>query len=295
MSANNRVMSGNSAPKPPKKRFLEAAVAHQKLMQQQEEQQQMQSGAKAEDNSALMQLAEMCVLYRKDSCCDTSQPHSNCSILPEEEENEKPLDLSGEHTIRTNQQDLIDHLVDKLCCRPITEVKQRELKTQETAKDPVKEMPQVSNQVAMKKLITDESAVLQTCSSEVSSTIDVKGTRKDLPLKKRDSTGMKIRSRAYSDQVVCDSSTAEIVVGESKGALVMTGVKPAQRSCKGKRYLEFMYEGRASMGSRVKRMEIERTDLVETPIVRVDARKKRCRKAKRIGSGKVNRKSRQLS
>jgi hypothetical protein len=42
---------------------LESAVAHQLLLQQQ--QQQVQVEHKAEDNSALMQLAEMCVVYQK--------------------------------------------------------------------------------------------------------------------------------------------------------------------------------------------------------------------------------------
>lgn len=51
------------APKPPKKRFLEAAAAAQ-----QEEEEKAVSGSPprpAEDNSALMHLAEMCVIYQK--------------------------------------------------------------------------------------------------------------------------------------------------------------------------------------------------------------------------------------
>lgn len=73
----------SSAPKPPKKRFLEAAAAYQleeqqKLEQQQQEllqqqQQQLQQlqtekgKTTGEDNSALMQLAEMCVYYQASS------------------------------------------------------------------------------------------------------------------------------------------------------------------------------------------------------------------------------------
>ena len=45
----------STAPKHPKKRFLEAATAQLQLEQPQ----------KKEDNSALMQLAEMCVYYQK--------------------------------------------------------------------------------------------------------------------------------------------------------------------------------------------------------------------------------------
>lgn len=70
----------SSAPKPPKKRFLEAAAAYQleeqeKLKQQQQQmqlqlQQQEQTikgKTTGEDNSALMQLAEMCVYYQASS------------------------------------------------------------------------------------------------------------------------------------------------------------------------------------------------------------------------------------
>ena len=59
--------STSRAPKPPKKRFLESAVAQQLLLQQQQQQVQVEhhSGNKTEDNSALMQLAEMCVVYQK--------------------------------------------------------------------------------------------------------------------------------------------------------------------------------------------------------------------------------------
>lgn len=56
----------STAPKPPKKRFLEAAAAAHELEEQQRLQQQQQEKGRAggEDNSALMQLAEMCVYYQ---------------------------------------------------------------------------------------------------------------------------------------------------------------------------------------------------------------------------------------
>lgn len=56
----------SAAPKPPKKRFLEAAAAAHELEEQQRLQQQQQEKGRAggEDNSALMQLAEMCVYYQ---------------------------------------------------------------------------------------------------------------------------------------------------------------------------------------------------------------------------------------
>ena len=61
----------SSAPKPPKKRFLEAAAAHQLEEQQRLEQEQKQGKVNGEDSSALMQLAEMCVYYQASS---TSRP-----------------------------------------------------------------------------------------------------------------------------------------------------------------------------------------------------------------------------
>lgn len=62
----------SSAPKPPKKRFLEAAAAHQLEEQQKRiQEEQDKSRASGEDNSALMQLAEMCVYYQ---ASNTSHP-----------------------------------------------------------------------------------------------------------------------------------------------------------------------------------------------------------------------------
>ncbi len=54
--------SSNAAPKPPKKRFLEAAAAAQQKQEEVKAGQEKKAGA---DNSALMQLAEMCVYYQK--------------------------------------------------------------------------------------------------------------------------------------------------------------------------------------------------------------------------------------
>lgn len=71
------VVKISQAPKPPKKRFLEAAAAAQQQLEQeqlrqeqqlqQQQQQHLQPYAVGgeEDNSALMQLAEMCVIYQK--------------------------------------------------------------------------------------------------------------------------------------------------------------------------------------------------------------------------------------
>lgn len=55
----------SAAPKHPKKRFLEAATAQLQLEQPERRQK--------EDNSALMQLAEMCVIYQKASAPARSQ------------------------------------------------------------------------------------------------------------------------------------------------------------------------------------------------------------------------------
>lgn len=60
----------SAAPKPPKKRFLEAAAAAHELEEQQRlQQKQVENKGRTdgEDNSALMQLAEMCVYYQASS------------------------------------------------------------------------------------------------------------------------------------------------------------------------------------------------------------------------------------
>lgn len=61
--------SSNAAPKPPKKRFLEAAAAAQQQQEEVKAGQEKKAGRPGEtpaaDNSALMQLAEMCVYYQK--------------------------------------------------------------------------------------------------------------------------------------------------------------------------------------------------------------------------------------
>jgi len=129
--------------------------------------------------------------------------------------NEEPLDLSGEETIRTNQQDLIDHLVEKLC-----------------SQSPKSSMNSPTIQVS--------STVLDV-KTDVSSPL-----RKDLPLKKRDPVCMEQPS---SDTLMMKESKVVVAVVSSSSS-----GKPAPRSCKGKRYLEFMYEGRIPLGSRVRRM-----------------------------------------
>ena len=115
---------------------------------------------------------------------------------------------------------------------------------------------------------------------------DNKDIRKDLPLKKRDPAGLnQVPCNDHQTIVVaCDSSTSQ----RAPSALELEPVsssnnhlKPAQRSCKGKRYLEFMYEGRIPLGSRVKRMENSDTaEVSETTTSSIGGRKTR-RKVKR--------------
>ncbi|KAK4015177.1 hypothetical protein OUZ56_030164 [Daphnia magna] len=299
----------SSAPKPPKKRFLEAAAAHQlEEQQKREKEQQDKSKTNAEDNSALMQLAEMCVYYQTSNtshpsgswspvtggwdCVDPrvmaaekpveptvysismnsavqseASPKAatpfwngwaNRSLLQpeqslggrEEDENEEPLDLSGEETIRTNQQELIDHLVEKLCARPVfgkfSSLVQKKLSLLEPS-------PSL------------ETSTAQNSSSEVSSSIDLKDSvtvavkdvnRRDLPLKKRDPSSLQESYDQRGDY--CDSSTATKLESSLKETVSSTNnsKKPAPRSCKGKRYLEFMYEGRITLSGRgLKRAE----------------------------------------
>ena len=186
----------------------------------------------------------------------------------EEEENEEPLDLSGEETIRTNQQELIDHLVEKLCARPVSgkfsSLVQKKLSLLEPPPPP----------------LCKETVSVQNSSSEVSSSIDLKDSvmvaakdvrRRDLPLKKRDPSSL---HQSYNQQrgEFCDSSTATKSI-ESSSVEIVTSTnsskKPAPRSCKGKRYLEFMYEGRITLSSRgLKRSESneqQQTEEHQTP------------------------------
>ena len=168
----------------------------------------------------------------------------------DEMENEEPLDLSGEETIRTNQQELIDHLVEKLCARPVSG------KFSSLVQKKLSLLEPVSN--------TEVGPELNS-SSEVSSSIDsknlittaAKDVRRDLPLKKRDSPALSSQMDEGLRTDFCDSSTA--TKPESPSADMVTSTnsskKPAPRSCKGKRYLEFMYEGRISSGNRNKKME----------------------------------------
>lgn len=222
----------------------------------------------------------------------------------EEEENEEPLDLSGEETIRTNQQELIDHLVEKLCARPVSgkfsslvqkklsllELPQPKIETSETAVDAT---TSTTTAAASQKNSSNglTAALVPNSSSEVSSSIDskdsvtaaVKDVRRDLPLKKRDPSSLQQQqlthqqTASYDQQRgggggggggssggggdFCDSSsttttttTTTPIKPESPSAQVVTSTntnskKPAPRSCKGKRYLEFMYEGRITLGN----------------------------------------------
>ena len=226
---------------------------------------------------------------------DSDMPHSSVSnsispkaaspswgwasgpVISEEYENEEPLDLSGERTIRANQQDLIDHIVEKLCsgnCRSASS----DLK-------PIQLMSVLEIRACKEKLNS---------SSEVSSTIDHikevkadnKDIRKDLPLKKRDPAGLnQVPCNDHQTIVVaCDSSTSQRAPSTLELEPVSSSnnhLKPAQRSCKGKRYLEFMYEGRIPLGSRVKRMEHSDTaEVSETTTSSIGGRKTR-RKVKR--------------
>ena len=62
----NERIATTMAPKPPNKRFLEAAAAQQQLQQQQQQQQQKtEPNMNYNDNSTLMQFAEMCFQYQK--------------------------------------------------------------------------------------------------------------------------------------------------------------------------------------------------------------------------------------
>ena len=70
MNEMNHLCSISIAPKPPKKRFLEASrqLRQQQLQQQQQQhqqQQQQQQQQQPNDGSSLMQFAEMCFYYQK--------------------------------------------------------------------------------------------------------------------------------------------------------------------------------------------------------------------------------------
>lgn len=309
------------APKPPKKRFLEAAAAAQL-----EEEEKAVSSRPAEDNSALMHLAEMCVIYQKSdqhtiryipflfstfplgnilnfhyrprwkrespiytlSPANTpfwgwanrsSEQHlSQNTYDNQEEENEEPLDLSGEETIRTNQQELIDHLVEKLCARPLSGSTIKSALVQPKlsllAKQQASSVETSSNN---NEFEVSSSSVMSTTTTGNGKATDV--MRKDLPLKKRDSSlGMVAQcdSTANSGSSSGNNSVSsggspsppasELAVTSTNGS----SKKPAPRSCKGKRYLEFMYEGRISVlgtgratSNSSKRAESAATDTVD--------------------------------
>lgn len=181
----------------------------------------------------------------------------------EEEENEEPLDLSGEETIRTNQQELIDHLVEKLCARPVS----GKFSSLVQKKLSLLEPPENSQTPAVTCVQNSSSEVSSSIDSKDSVTAAVKDVRRDLPLKKRDPSSLQ---QSYDQQGgdFCDSSTTASTKPESPSTQVVTSTnsskKPAPRSCKGKRYLEFMYEGRIALGSgRLKRTESSSNEQAE--------------------------------
>lgn len=176
------------------------------------------------------------------------------------DENEEPLDLSGEETFRTNQQELIDCLVEKLCARPVS-VKFSSLVQQKLSllePTPVKE-EQVSN------ISTQLNS-----SSEVSSSVtdqkdseEIKSTRRDLPLKKRDSSCLFSPPDISSTSSESSSSSSSVNGDSTVSSTNNQGKKPAPRSCKGKRYMEFMYEGRFSLTSTRMRQRSESNEVPE--------------------------------
>lgn len=196
---------------------------------------------------------------------------------PYDEQNEEPLDLSGEETIRTNQQDLIDHLVEKLCAQPISTV---------TNKFSSLFNPKLSLLKSENQKNGDEAVLLvQNSSSEVSSSIDSKDSvtvntkdiRRDLPLKKRDAVTFQqdygpkpdLKEKPEEQQDVCCDSSWMAEQETSSDAEPVTSTnsskKPAPRTCKGKRYLEFMYEGRITLNSRPKRLMESAAEQTTTP------------------------------
>jgi len=90
--------SSNAAPKPPKKRFLEAAAAAQQKQEEVKAGQEKKAGA---DNSALMQLAEMCVYYQK-----SGQParyiKDICKLMIGRQRINNPVFLSFKKCIKIN-------------------------------------------------------------------------------------------------------------------------------------------------------------------------------------------------
>lgn len=187
----------------------------------------------------------------------------------EEDENEEPLDLSGEETIRTNQQELIDHLVEKLCAQPVSS----RFSSLVQKKLSLLEMPVASAAQPAVSLQHSSSEVSSSCiDSKDSVTVATKAdVRRDLPLKKRDASSLQQQQQAGCDQSgsgnFCDSSTT--IKRESSTEVVTStnnnSKKPAPRSCKGKRYLEFMYEGRTRLKRTESNEQIELDQQQQTP------------------------------
>lgn len=181
---------------------------------------------------------------------------------------DEPLDLSGEETIRTNQQELIDHLVEKLCARPLSG------SIKSALVQPKLSLLTAATKVEADVVLLGQQPTNLYSSSEVSSSsppIKTDTIRKDLPLKKRDSSlGLLVvvqpdstgSSSSPSPLSSCgdDGQSTTTAVSSTNG----TSKKPAPRSCKGKRYLEFMYEGRISVLGTSRVGSTKRTDLEAT-------------------------------
>lgn len=154
-------------------------------------------------------------------------------------ENEEPLDLSGECTIRANQQDLIDHIVERLC---------------NSSSFPASAKP---IQATVLDVWTGREA---SGDHQVTSTVrDARDQRKDLPLKKRQDPSVAAAATVAASVMVahCDISSSGDGGDASEPVTSTNGsTKPKQRSCKGKRYLEFVYEGRIALSGRVKRLQL---------------------------------------
>ncbi len=181
---------------------------------------------------------------------------------------DEPLDLSGEETIRTNQQELIDHLVEKLCARPLSG------SIKSALVQPKLSLLTAATKVEADVVLLGQQPTNLYSSSEVSSSsppIKTDTIRKDLPLKKRDSSlGLLVvvqpdstgssSSPSPLSSFGDDGQSTTMAVSSTNG----TSKKPAPRSCKGKRYLEFMYEGRISVLGTSRVGSTKRTDLEAT-------------------------------
>ena len=138
--------------------------------------------------------------------------------------------------------------MEKLCARPLSGSTIKSSLVQPKLSLLAKQQAASSNAEAIGN--SSEFEVSSSSVTAVKVVVDV--MRKDLPLKKRDSSlGMAAQqcdSTATSGSSSNGSSpsppTSELAVVTSTNG---SSKKPAPRSCKGKRYLEFMYEGRISV------------------------------------------------